>query len=116
MSNERGFTLLEVMVALAILGGVVASVLTTVSYHIGVAAGNRDRVAAAVLGKERFDEIRLFGMPEKFDGSFGTDFSEFKWKLDKSYEESFGLYRLTLMLSWGRKGEGIRFISYREEG
>ena len=53
LERDEGFTLLEVMIALAVLAGVVVTVLSTLNYHLGVASRSSDLVTASILGKKQ---------------------------------------------------------------
>ncbi len=47
----RGFTLLEVMVSLAIMASVILTVLGAVNYHLGIVAHERDSTALTLLAR-----------------------------------------------------------------
>lgn len=56
-AGTRGFTLLEVMIALAIMAGVVLTLLGAVNYHVGVISEERDSTAMTLLARARMAEI-----------------------------------------------------------
>jgi general secretion pathway protein I len=67
----RGFTLLEVMVALAIMAGVVLTVLESVNYHLNILTTERDSTALMLLARTRLTELEQEGaLPQKSEGSF----------------------------------------------
>ena len=47
----KGFTLLEVMVSLAIMACVILTVLGAVNYHLGIVASERDSTALTLLAR-----------------------------------------------------------------
>ncbi|MBI5644329.1 MAG: type II secretion system minor pseudopilin GspI [Deltaproteobacteria bacterium] len=110
--GERGFTLLEVMIALAILATVIVTLLTSVNYHLGAAGRGRDMVLASILGREMAEEIKLFGVPKSMEGDFGPAFGGYKWKLTKGRDVTTGLSRLEIEINW--KDGSSSFITYRE--
>ncbi len=112
MSEEKGFTLLEVMIGLAIVAGAVVTLLGAVNYNLAVASRSKDSVAGAILGKEKAEEIRLTGVPDVSTGVFSAPFENFSWRLDKK-EEEFGLIQLGLRVEW--KGSGVSFVSYAKK-
>ena len=59
----RGFTLLEVMVALAIMAGVVLTVLGAVNYHLTIIAEERDSTALILSGASQAGRIGDSGSP-----------------------------------------------------
>ena len=76
----RGFTLLEVMIALAIMAGVIITLLGSVNYHIGVIAAERDSTAMTLLARARMAEIEL--SPAKGEGTLAPFHPELKWKAE----------------------------------
>lgn len=112
--NDRGFTLLEVMVALAILSGVLVTVLVSMNYHLGVAASNRDLVLATALGKSKAEEIKLLGRPSSGEGDFGAAYKDFSWKLREEGTEVKGVTRLELEVIV-KRGNGVTLVSYIQE-
>ncbi len=113
-SGPGGFTLLEVMIALAILSGVIITALISYNYHLSLAARNRDTVVATLLGRERMDEIELFGPPvKKRAGDFGERFPRFAWQFTTTKETRLEkLDRLEISVLW-EKSRSLSFSSYR---
>lgn len=63
-----GFTLLEVMISLAIVGGLLVTLLYTLNYHLGIADRQRVVTVAVGLAKEKIHEMEK--KPEESSGSF----------------------------------------------
>lgn len=76
----RGFTLLEVMVALAIMAGVVLTVLSSVNYHLGVIAAERDNTALTILARARMAELEQLPLQEKSEGTLAPAHPELTWR------------------------------------
>ena len=55
--GTSGFTLLEVMVALAIMAGVIITLLGSVNYHLGIIAAERDSTTLTLLARNRMAEL-----------------------------------------------------------
>jgi type II secretion system protein I len=115
VSRDAGFTLLEAMISLAILSGVVVTLIGSLNYHIKGAAYGRDTVIATVLGMEKMEEIGIEGAPDKTAGDFGEAFPGFTWEIAdselKDGLELFGIRRRDLTVVWG-KGSGVSLSSY----
>jgi general secretion pathway protein I len=83
----RGFTLLEVMVALAIMAAVVLTVLGSVNYHLGIISAERDNTALTILGRYRLDEmvmgVQQTPLPQKSEGTFAPFHPELAWQAEK---------------------------------
>lgn len=110
-NGQAGFTLLEVMVGLAILGGVLVTVAASLNYHMGVAEADRKVVVAAVLGKSKAEEFILSGAPAEDSGGFGSGFQGYNWKASKKEVEVMGLERIDLKVTWDKNSE-MPFILY----
>lgn len=98
--RQKGFTLLEVMIGLAILAGAVVTLVAAFNYHLRAASENSDLVAASVLGRLKAEEAALYGPPKIMSGSFDGDFSSFKWEMSPSDTDLPGLKRLDVRISW----------------
>jgi general secretion pathway protein I len=75
----RGFTLLEVMVALAIMAGVVLTVLASVNYHLGIIANERDDTALTILARARMTELEQAPPRETSEGTLAPAHPELTW-------------------------------------
>ena len=79
---RQGFTLLEVMVALAIMAGVVLTVLGAVNYHLGIIANERDSTALTILARAKMAELEQEPIQAKSEGSFAPAHPELKWQTE----------------------------------
>lgn len=79
--RARGFTLVEVLVALAVLGIALAAVLHMIGQSIDVATGLRARTLALWVAQERATEHRLIGEWPDVDTTDGTmTFAGEEWR------------------------------------
>ena len=78
--NQNGFTLLEVIIAVAIMGAALAVLLGSVNKNLVQASQSRDQFIAQTLAQEKISEIELEGYPRVGSGQ-GTfeDFPGFNW-------------------------------------
>lgn len=111
-NGEGGFTLLEVMISLAVLAGVVVTVLATMSYHLGVAAADRDLVMASLLGRTKVEEMAFSPVPAGGEGEFAGPDRRFGWSIEVQDTELPELKRVELKVTWEDDRE-VDFISYR---
>ncbi|MBI4699058.1 MAG: type II secretion system protein [Nitrospirae bacterium] len=65
--RQAGFTLFEIMIALAIIGGVFVTILHTVSYHADIADKHSVNTRMLLLAKEKIAELELYPRNEKGD-------------------------------------------------
>jgi len=91
------------MVALAILGGVIVTALTSISYHLTVVDGNINRTLDAMLAAERLEQVRLYGEPEKKNGDLSPDYEGFLWSYSRQMSSYKGM--ITEAMSLSRFGE-----------
>ena len=83
IGNNRGFTLLEVMVSLAVLGTVLVSVLTLHSQTLEIAAATRSDHMAAQMAQEIYQAQMKAGSDETLfpSGEFEEKYPGFKWEI-----------------------------------
>ena len=108
--DYRGFTLLEVMVAMAIIAIALTAVLGSQSQSVSLAGEAKFNTMAALLAQSKMAEIRL-KKPEDLisdSGDFGDDFPGYVWQatlspaaLDIMEDLSDHLMQIHLEISWG---------------
>lgn len=82
MRRGRGFTLIEVMVALAVLAIALAAVLKGISAHVGNAAYLRERTLAHWVALNKISEMQVkrdWPAPGAADGSSLMAGHEWRW-------------------------------------
>jgi len=80
MKSERGFTLIEVMVALAIVGLSLTAVAASMSQMIDSATAMRDRTYASWIAQNKIAEIRLANvLPEVSTSSGDEEYANTLW-------------------------------------
>ncbi|MFZ2630998.1 MAG: prepilin-type N-terminal cleavage/methylation domain-containing protein [Desulfosalsimonadaceae bacterium] len=83
-NNRRGFTLLEVMVAVSIIAIVLVSIVRLQGQTISMNETIRFYAVAPLLAQAKLSEITL--KPEDFEGSqsgdFGDDYPGYTWKAE----------------------------------
>ena len=79
-----GFTLLEVMVAVAIIALSFTSLLGSQSQSISYAATARFETVASLLARQKLSQIYIEGFDELSagDGDFGDDFAGYHWQTE----------------------------------
>lgn len=79
-SRQKGFTLLEVIIAVAIMGASLAILLGAVNRHLVLASESKNQSIAQTLAQQKITEIELEGYPEvgQEQGVF-EEFPGFNW-------------------------------------
>ena len=109
----RGFTLLEVMIALAIMAGVILTVISSFNYHLSVVDRDRGETVAVMLARAKLDDPD-FKPADKKEGTFAPDRPDITWKAEVVPLEYFpGVNRLTLTLSWDAGRRKISLEKYQ---
>ncbi len=113
VSDTGGFTLLEVMVALAIMAGVVFTVIGAVNYHLAIVERDRRETVAVLLARQKLAELEeVKDIPEKMEGTFAPARPEFRWEMTASPTELESLRRMTLAVSWDNKKRSVALVRY----
>lgn len=107
--KSSGFTLLEVMVALAIMAGVILTLLGSVNYHLGIIASERDSTTMTLLARTRLAELEQ--APAKSEGTFAPSHPELSWKADLLPTDLPGLQKLVIRVK--RTGESKEVVLVR---
>ena len=110
--EDGGFTLLEVMVALALIAIALTAVLGSQSQSVSLAGEARFNTTAALLAQTKMAEIELKD-PEDLtadSGDFGEDFPGYTWQssvsnvmFDRADNVSDHLKQVDLTISWGEE-------------
>lgn len=104
MIKKKGFTLIEVMVALFILSTALVAVLSSFSYHLGIFNDKKDDLNLVLIAKEN-----LYLYEKGKLGSKSGEKGNIKFSV---YEEdfSFGLKKVVSKASNGKSE--VSFFSY----
>lgn len=108
----RGFTLLEVMIALAIMAGVILTVIGSVNYHLSVASRDREETVAVLLARAKLDDPAFRAVTEK-KGAFGPDWPGITWEREITPTEIPILEKLTLTIAWDQERRKLSLVQYQ---
>lgn len=104
-ARRKGFTLLEVMIAMAILAVALVAVYQSQSQSLLMASDSRFLTTASLLAQSRMAEIAMMDVPRAnaADGDFGEDFPDFRWQMEVGNVEEIPLLRrITLTVTHTR--------------
>jgi general secretion pathway protein I len=111
----KGFTLLEVMVALAIMAGVVLTILSSVNYHLSLSGQNQDEATAILLARVKLEELEMLSREELTqakEGTFSPEWPDYSWKADISPLPVPLLKKLTVTVTWGAERRTLSLDTY----
>ena len=81
--NQRGFTLLEIVIALAILSIALVAVLRSGGSNLALIYESNTLTTASFLCRQKLAEIESeVGESNVMEGDFGKEFPGFRWKAE----------------------------------
>ena len=104
-NNNKGFTLLEIVVALAIAAMTLPALLQAFSNGIRNYSVIENKTTAYYLLKLKMGQVEMTGYPEvgSDEGDFGED-SRFKWATEITESDIEGLREVVVTILWDERG------------
>lgn len=112
--RSRGFTLIEVMVALAVASLSLAAVAAAVSQMVDAASAMQERTFASWIAQNRIAEMRLANVVPDVDTTTGeVDYAgvEWEWRTTVSETGVENLYRIDVEVSYAGSDYVIRTVT-----
>ena len=100
---EGGFTLLEIMISLAIIGGLLVTVIYTLNYHLSLAERQEFQTIATMLSKNKMAEAEKDPVASK--GEFPEPYSGYRYATAISEAPYPGVSVLTVAVSRGKEDD-----------
>lgn len=123
--SNKGFTLLEVMFAVAIIAIALTTLLGSQSQSVSFANSAKFETMAAFLAQSKMSEITI-GAEDSLSsdsGDFGDDYPGYRWETTVSDVSIEGLGAITdylkqidLTVTWGAFSYNIRLYHYVSAG
>jgi general secretion pathway protein I len=98
---ERGFTLLEIMISLAIIGGLLVTVIYTLNYHLSLAERQEFQTTATMLSKNKMAEAEKNPVASK--GEFPEPYTGYSYATAITESPYPGVSVLTVAVSRGNE-------------
>jgi general secretion pathway protein I len=121
--HNRGFTLLEVMIAVAIIAIALTTLLGSQSQSVSFANSAKFETMAALLAQSKMSEITTQSAESlsSDSGDFGDDYPGYRWETTVSNVSIEGLVsvadylkQIDLTVTWGSSSYNIRLYHYVE--
>ena len=95
-TRAGGFTLLEVMVAVAIMAIALVAILKANVQSLDTLIETRARTTASMLAASKMAEVEAAGAEDwsEFRGDFGEDYPGFTWQVETTPTELEGIIRV----------------------
>ena len=122
--TNKGFTLLEVMVAVAIIAIALTTLLGSQSQSVSFANSAKFETMAALLAQSKMSEIATqeAGAITNDSGDFGDDYPGYRWEVNVNDTAIAGidnisdyLKQLDLTVTWGVFSYNLRLYHYVAE-
>ncbi len=109
----KGFTLLEVMIALAITAGVLLTVISSLNYHLSIVGQDTDETTAVLLGRAKLADPD-FNQSTENKGTFAPDHPALKWEREIVPADIPGasLNRISLTVTWNDDKKKLSLVQY----
>lgn len=105
-NNQKGVTLLEVLVAVTIAGVVFVVLLSGFGVNIRTTGTAEDYTTASFLVRDLMTKLELQKEIKagKEQGDFGKDFPDYRWSTEIEKDPSLPYYRVTARVFFKRSG------------
>ena len=117
-SRDNGFTLLEVMIALAIVGIALVTLIGLETRTIQLAERQQRVTQATLLAQEKMTEIEtggqtISGVGER-EGLFDSPFELYRWTIDLEPTPLPAIEMVTVTVAWGdvKRNEQVDLASF----
>jgi general secretion pathway protein I len=106
--RDGGFTLLEIMIALAIIGGLLVTLLYTLNYHLGIAGRHEFTTVATLLARDKIEEVET--NPVAGTGAFPEPYSDYRFAAVIKDSPFPGISEVSVTVSRG--GEHLQLADF----
>ena len=117
VNSSSGFTLLEVMIAMAILAIALVAVFQSQSQSISMVGQARFATTASLLAQSKMAEVETMdpGEINADSGDFGDDFPDYSWKVDltETQVENVKKIEVTVINERLRTNNSYSLVLYR---
>ncbi len=103
--KDEGFTLLEVMISIAIIGGLLTTVIYTLNYHLGLTERHEFLTVGSLLAKDKISEMEK--SPVKAEGAFPEPYAGYRFTTDIRESPYPGLSEISVVVNNGRENVAL---------
>ena len=111
LCSQKGFSLLEVMLALAIVGGLLITLLYSLNYHLTIADRHETVTIATMLAKSKLIEIEK--NPTSAKGDFPDPYTNYQYTTEVKDSVYPGIIEFSVTVVNGK--ESVKFSELIEK-
>jgi len=97
--KKHGFTLLEIMIALAIIGSLLVTLIYSLNYHLGIAQRHETLTIASMLAKNKMGDIE--NNPSESKGEFPDPYADYSFVTEVKESPYPGMSEVSVTVSKG---------------
>jgi general secretion pathway protein I len=97
----QGFTYIEIMVALAIIAGLLVTVISVMNYHIGLVERQRTATIATLVAKEKLTALKKTKMADR--GLLSAPLEGFNFESSIKDSPYPSIYEVSVMITNNRE-------------
>lgn len=99
--EEHGFTLLEVMISLAIVGGLLVTLIYSLNYNLGIAERHRTATVSTVLAKGKMYNMEMAPAADK--GEFPEPYNAYSYETGVKDSSFPGMSEISVTVTNGKE-------------
>jgi general secretion pathway protein I len=99
--GDFGFTLLEILIALAIIGGLLVTLIYTLNYHLGIIERHRTITVATLLAKSRMNDLER--SPDNKKGVFDAPYDGYTYETFVKESPYVGISEIIVVVKSGKE-------------
>jgi general secretion pathway protein I len=100
-SRRDGFTLLEVLIAIAIVGSLLVTLIYTLNYHLGLAERQKTITIATLLAKNKMTSVE--NNPENKKGVFEAPYDSYTYESFVKEAPYIGISEIVVIVKSGNE-------------
>lgn len=115
LRRPGGFSLLEVMIALAIMATALLALLSLANRSIGVQDRLQKTTRATLLAQQKMAELETADqLPLETEGVFEEPFEQYRWRLEFEQTPLAAALQVKVVVAWGdeRRNEAVDLTSF----
>jgi general secretion pathway protein I len=109
--QKKGFTLLEVLIALAIISGLLITLISTVNYQLGIVERQESVTVATLLAKSALTELEK--KPESKKGKFESPYDAYTYETAVKDSPYPGVNEITVIVTVGKEEVKLNQYVYK---